>query len=210
MLRDVRAAYVATGACTGRRAPTAAVQRALLRVPRERFVPRSEASRAHEDVALPLGRGQTISQPFVVALSTDLLCAKPGDRVLEIGTGSGYQAAVLAELDLSVFSVEVDAVLARAARRRLAKLGYARVQTCVADGRRGWSAHAPYAGILATAAVPVVPEPWVEQLAAGGRVVAPIGQPGEVQVLTCFVKRVDGQLDSTPLLPVRFVAIRDC
>ena len=155
------------------------VLQAIGRVPRHRFVEPAFRERAYQDEALPIGHDQTISQPFTVAYQTHLLDLAPGSRVLEIGTGSGYQAAVLCEMDLQVFSVERHAALSHRARHRLKTLGY-KVRLRCADGTNGWPAFAPYDGILVTAGAPTVPEPLLDQLhTEGGRLVMPVGPQGQ-------------------------------
>jgi protein-L-isoaspartate(D-aspartate) O-methyltransferase len=164
------------------------VLEAMGRVPRELFVPEAVRSQAYEETRLPIGLGQTISLPWTVARMTELLAPKPGVRVLEIGTGSGYQAAVLAELGLVVFSVERHAALARRSAAILREQGYASVSVKHFDGSYGWAAQAPYAGILATAAGPEVPETLVRQLADGGRLVLPLAR-GDEQRLVVVTRR---------------------
>jgi protein-L-isoaspartate(D-aspartate) O-methyltransferase len=151
------------------------VVQAMREVPRERFVPGSLVRFAHDDGPLPIGAGQTISQPYIVAAMTAAARVKPGARVLEIGTGSGYGAAVLSRIAAEVYTVERIGTLARAARRRLAELGYGNVQVLEGDGSLGWPEHAPYDAILVTAGGPRVPEALLQELAVGGRVVMPIG-----------------------------------
>ena len=153
----------------------AAVLRALERVPRHRFVPGEYQDDAYGDHPLPIGYGQTISQPYIVALMTQLLCLGSADRVLEIGTGCGYQTAVLAEIAGAVYSVEIVPELAAPAAARLQELGYTHVHTRQGDGYEGWPGHAPYEGIIVTAAAPEVPPPLLAQLADGGRLVIPVG-----------------------------------
>ena len=152
-----------------------AVLRAMETVPRHLFVPAELRSEAYEDHPLPIGYGQTISQPYIVALMTQMLRLHPGDRVLEIGTGCGYQTAVLATIAQDVYSVEIVPELAVEAANRLMELGYTNAQVCQGDGYEGWAEHAPYQGIMVTAAAPDVPPPLVEQLADGGRLVIPVG-----------------------------------
>jgi len=181
---------------------------AIGRVPRERFVPPSLRDRAWENHALPIGAGQTISQPFVVALMTEALGLRGGERVLEIGTGSGYQTGILAELvgDGAVVSIERHAELATAAERLLAELGYGNVAIHVADGTTGWVAAAPYDRIIVTAAAPRLPRPLLDQLRpAGGRLVIPVGPP-EDQFLVA-VDRQGERFDQRRLGPVRFVPL---
>ena len=148
---------------------------AMASVPRERFVPASERSRAYVDAALPLGSGQTISQPYMVARICELLALRGAERVLDVGTGSGYQAAVLAELAAEVHSIERLDELASHAAETLASLGYGRVRVHVGDGTRGLAEHAPFAGIAVAAAAPELPQALYEQLEAGGRLVVPVG-----------------------------------
>ncbi len=171
------------------------VLEAMLRVPRHLFVPEDLRHRAYEDTPLPIGEGQTISQPYMVAWMTELLGVEEGDRVLEIGTGSGYQAAVLCELAGEVFSVEKNPVLAREAEERLRSLGYANVRVRVGDGTLGWSEEAPFDGIVVTAGAPSVPQPLLEQLAEGGRLVIPVGS-ATMQMLT-VVRKEDGTFRTT-------------
>lgn len=180
---------------------------ALRAVPRHRFVPEAYRSRAYEDGPLPIGAGQTISQPYIVAVMTELLRPEPGDRVLEIGTGSGYQAAVLARLVERVYSIEIVPELAARARAALAELGVSNVEVFVGDGFRGLPEHAPFDGILLTAAPGEVPQPLLDQLAVGGRMVAPVG--GIDQDLRVIERTAHG-LETTRLFPVRFVPfVRD-
>ncbi len=175
---------------------------ALRRVPRHHFVPEELAALAYEDRPLPIGSGQTISQPYIVAVMTELLGATPGERVLEIGTGSGYQAAVLAELGARVFSIEIVPALAERARRLLAAEGYGQVVVVEGDGWLGLPEKAPFDRILVTAAPEHVPEALVAQLRVGGRMVLPVG--GEEQWLRVLEKTEDG-IREQELFPVRFV-----
>jgi protein-L-isoaspartate(D-aspartate) O-methyltransferase len=185
-----------------------AVLQALRDVPRHEFVAEPERWAAYEDSALPIGHGQTLSQPYLVALMTDLLEVGAGHRVLEVGTGSGYQAAVLAELGVQVFTVEIVDALARRARKTLKRLHYAdRVEVKSGDGFSGWPEHKPFDGILVTCAVPEVPPPLLEQLRPGGRLVAPIGAADGRQVLTVVTKGTDGTLTTREVLDVRFVPL---
>jgi protein-L-isoaspartate(D-aspartate) O-methyltransferase len=174
-------------------------------VPRHAFVPAEIAGQAYADRPLPIGLGQTISQPYIVALMTHLLQVKPGDRVLEIGTGSGYQAAVLARLAREVYSVEIVAELGKRATETLARLGYGNVVTRIGDGYRGWEEHAPYDGIMVTAAPDHVPQALITQLKPGGRLVIPVG--GLFQDLMLIEKAADGTTTSTSIIPVRFVPL---
>jgi len=149
---------------------------AMAKVPRDRFVPRSQVRRAYEDNPLTIGEGQTISQPYIVALMSQLSGASAGSKVLEIGTGSGYQAAVLAELGAKVWSIEIVAPLAERARRVLDETGYTSVKTRIGDGYKGWPSEAPFDAIVVTAAPPTIPPPLKEQLKVGGRLVIPVGE----------------------------------
>ena len=156
---------------------------AMERVPRHEFVPEQYQNQAYADHPLPIGYGQTISQPYIVALMTELLKLKTTDRVLEIGTGSGYQAAILAEIVAEVYTVEIVEPLAAEARERLERLGYANVHTLHADGYFGWEEHAPYDAIIVTAAPDHIPQPLVQQLKDGAQLVIPVGPPGGYQTL---------------------------
>ena len=199
--------YGETQRDTGLAAMSAAVARALGKVERHKLVPAGEASRAYRNHPLPIGSGQTISQPYIVALSTDLLLAKPTDTVLEVGTGSGYQAAVLAEIVSKVYSVEVIPGLGNEARRRLGELGYRNIEVRIGDGYAGWPEAAPFDGIVVTAAAPRVPKALVDQLKPGGRMVIPVGGEMEIQYLKVLTKRADGGVDEKRVLPVRFVPL---
>ncbi len=180
---------------------------ALSATPRAAFVPPEWRHAAAEDRALPIGCGQTISQPSLVALMTHLLRPQPGDRVLEVGTGSGYQAAVLAPLVARLWTIEIVPELAEAAADRLRRLGYANVEVRVGDGYRGWPEEAPFDSIIVTAGAPAVPAPLVAQLKPGGRMVVPVGPAGGVQKLMLVEKGPDGALVETPILDVRFVPL---
>ena len=177
---------------------------AMARVPRHRFVPEQHRSQAYEDHPLPIGFGQTISQPYMVAVMTQLLELRPGEKVLEIGTGSGYQAAVLAEMTPHVYSVEIIEQLAERARSTLQDLGYDQVKTTVGDGYYGWEEHAPYDAIIVTCAPDHIPQPLVSQLRDGGRMVIPIGPPGLYQSLWKIEKKGD-QIVSKNVMGVVFV-----
>jgi len=184
-----------------------AVINAMRTVKRHLFVPQSLISRAYDDGPLPIGHGQTISQPFIVAFMTELLKIKPGSRILEIGTGSGYQAAILACLTDEVYSVEIIEALGLSARKRLQTLGFRNVRLAVADGYYGWEAYAPYDAIIVTAAADYIPPPLVQQLKEGGRMVIPVGSPFMVQTLMLVEKR-GSKLYTRNILPVRFVPLR--
>jgi protein-L-isoaspartate(D-aspartate) O-methyltransferase len=182
-----------------------AVIQVLSTVPRHAFVPGNVRALAYEDRPLPIGYGQTISQPFIVALMTDLLDPQPGDKVLEIGTGSGYQAAVLSPLVDRVYSIEIVPGLGERAAAALEGLDYANVETKVADGYYGWPEAAPFDGIVVTAAASHVPPPLVEQLRPGGRMVIPIGGPFATQQLMVVEKQDGGGITTRQVLPVQFV-----
>jgi protein-L-isoaspartate(D-aspartate) O-methyltransferase len=183
------------------------VLRAMRAVPRHEFVPPEFLGQAYEDHPLPIGFGQTISQPYIVALMSEALGLESGGRVLEVGTGSGYQAAVLAEMGMEVYTVEIIPELAEAAAARLEALGYADVAVDAADGYFGWAEHAPFDAIIVTAAPDHVPQPLVGQLAPGGRLVVPVGPPGAVQTLWQFTADPSGELIARNLGEVLFVPL---
>jgi protein-L-isoaspartate(D-aspartate) O-methyltransferase len=182
-----------------------AVLDAMRQVPRDAFVPDDVRPLAYEDTPLPIGYSQTISQPFIVALMTDLLDVGPGDTVLEIGTGSGYQAAVLSPLVDRVYSIEIVPELGERAAGTLKEQGFDNVETRVADGYYGWAEAAPFDGIVVTAAAGQIPPPLVEQLEPGGRMVIPIGTPFSAQMLMLIEKQEDGSITTRQVLPVQFV-----
>jgi protein-L-isoaspartate(D-aspartate) O-methyltransferase len=181
------------------------VLEAMRQVPRHLFVPWSLKLMAHADHPLPIGHGQTISQPYIVALMTEALQLKADSKVLEIGTGSGYQAAVLSELTPQVFTMEIITPLANQARERLQKLGYHTVKVRTADGYFGWPEEGPFDGIIVTCAAGHVPPPLLAQLRQGGRMVIPLGGVYEVQRLMVVTKDREGRVRTNELLPVRFV-----
>ncbi len=182
-----------------------AVVEAIKTAPRHVFVPRERRSLAYRDSPLPIGHGQTISQPYIVALMTQLLKLDPSDKVLEIGTGSGYQAAVLGSLTPNVYTVEIIKPLFERAQRDLLSQGYEAVQCLNADGYYGWAEHAPFDAIIVTCAAGHLPPPLWEQLAVGGRIVIPIGGPYQVQRLVVLRKQPDGSRRSEAITGVRFV-----
>jgi len=192
---------------TGRPQLAAHVLDALEQVPRDRFVPQYEIDSAYANVPLPIGYRQTISQPYIVALMTDLLDPEPDDVVLEIGTGSGYQAAVLARLVAQIYSIEVIPELATLAAERLAGLGCDNVVVRVGDGNLGWPEHAPYDGIIVTAGAPAVPPALLEQLKPGAPLVIPVQANGHGQVLRRLTRDADGRIHSRDVLPVAFVPL---
>lgn len=182
---------------------------AMRRVPRHEFVPVAYRASAYSDRPLPIGRGQTISQPYIVAYMTAAVEPDSADRVLEVGTGSGYQAAVLAEIVDQVKTVEIVPELGREARTRLERLGYGTVEVRIGNGYRGWSEHAPYDAILVTAAPESIPDALIRQLAPGGRMVVPVGPQSAAQELTLVRKQTDGTIQRRTLTPVRFVPLVD-
>jgi protein-L-isoaspartate(D-aspartate) O-methyltransferase len=207
MLREIERTTVHTARETGRRALDARVLSAMDKVQRHLFVPAGQQRYAYENRPLPIGHGQTISQPYIVALMTDLMQVERDDVVLEIGTGSGYQAAVLAEVAKSVFSIEIVEPLGKAADERLQRLGYRQVDVKVADGYYVWPEHAPFDAIMVTAAASHVPPPLVRQLKRGGRMVIPVGTAFLTQHLMLVEKQRDGSVVSRQILPVQFVPL---
>jgi protein-L-isoaspartate(D-aspartate) O-methyltransferase len=181
------------------------VMAAMGKVPRHEFVPDYQTAFAYNNRPLPIGYGQTISQPYIVALMTDILELNSDDVVLEIGTGSGYQAAVLAELVDKVYTIEIIEALAKQAQKRLARLGYDNVQVKMADGYYGWKQHAPFDGIIVTAAASHIPPPLLKQLKPGGRMIIPVGERFYVQYLMLVEKNEQGKLKTRQILPVAFV-----
>jgi protein-L-isoaspartate(D-aspartate) O-methyltransferase len=181
------------------------VMHAMATVPRHEFVPMDERRHAYENRPLPIGHGQTISQPYIVAVMTDLLEPRPTDKVLEIGTGSGYQAAVLGALTAQVYTLEIIEPLAQSAIQRLQR--YANVHARVGDGYYGWPEAAPFDAIIVTAAAGHIPPPLVQQLKPGGRMVIPVGSTFMVQQLVLVEKDLDGRLTTRQILPVRFVPL---
>jgi protein-L-isoaspartate(D-aspartate) O-methyltransferase len=207
LLAEIESDLRDTASSTGRRQFDAAVLAAIAEVPRHRFVPPQLAALAYSNRPLAIGHGQTISQPFIVALMTQLIDPKPTDRVLEIGTGSGYQAAVLAKLVARVYTIEIVRPLGERAAERLRELGYAKVDVRIGDGYLGWPQAAPFDAIVVTAAPDRMPQPLIDQLAPGGRLIAPIGPPGGIQTLLLMRKDADGRTVTRHLLPVRFVPL---
>ena len=183
------------------------ILRAMSAVPRHLFVPDYLGRQAYADGPLPIGHGQTISQPYIVAYMTEILHIKPQHRVLEIGTGSGYQAAVLAELTDRVYTMEIIPALAEAAGRRLKETGYRNVSVRQGDGYHGWSEAAPFDAIMVTAAAEFIPPPLLKQLKEGGRMIIPVGSPFYVQHLM-LVEKKQGKITTRSMMPVRFVPFR--
>ena len=179
----------------------------MARVPRDHFVPDDVKLMAFNNGPIPIGHGQTISQPYIVALMTDLLQLKPDDSVLEIGTGSGYQTAVLSLLCKKVYSVERIYQLNEIARQHFKDSIYNNIETCVANGYEGWPEHAPYNAIIVTAAASTIPQPLIEQLKPGGNLVIPVGAAGKHQQLVCVKKDLQGEILIDPILGVAFVPL---
>jgi protein-L-isoaspartate(D-aspartate) O-methyltransferase len=180
---------------------------AMAKVARDKFVPPAMRTAAFDNGPLPIGHGQTISQPYIVALMTDLVEPQPEHVILEVGTGSGYQTAILAELCRKVYSVEVVEALGDAAVARLQDLGYLNVETRIGNGYEGWPEHAPYDGVIVTAAASRIPQPLIDQLKPGGRLVIPVGQPYSYQELMLVSKDNTGQISSRSVLGVAFVPL---
>ncbi|MDP2207450.1 MAG: protein-L-isoaspartate(D-aspartate) O-methyltransferase [Bacteroidota bacterium] len=180
---------------------------AMRAVFRHELVPASHISQAYNDHPVPIGYGQTISQPYIVALMTELADIKPGMKALEIGTGSGYQAAVLAEIIDSVYTIEIIKELGTSAADKLKKLGYKKVQVKIADGYYGWKESAPFDAIIVTAAAEHIPPPLIEQLKEGGKMIIPVGHPFQVQNLM-LVEKKEGKIKTKNILPVRFVPFK--
>jgi len=209
MLADIRAEVAYTRGMIGRDDLSEPVMVAMSKVPRDEFVPGDLKAAAFDDGPLPIGHGQTISQPYIVALMSDLLLLRPDQVVLEIGTGSGYQTAVLSLLCQTVYSVEVVPALADIAVRRLDRLGYTNVHLRCGNGYEGWPEHAPYDGIIVTAAAPYIPEALIEQLKPGGRLVIPVGLPHMRQELMVVAKDEQGDTRTESILGVAFVPLVD-
>ena len=205
LLDEIESEYKYTSGMTGKHSLDPKVKAALSRVPRDKFVPKSQIDSAFYNGPLPIGHGQTISQPYIVAIMTDLLELEADDVVLEIGTGSGYQAAILSQLCRQVYSIEYVPALADIARARFEKLGYNNIVSKTGNGFDGWPDHAPYDGIIVTAAATQIPAPLIEQLKPGGRMVIPLGQPYFHQELTLVRKNENGELDIRDILGVAFV-----
>ena len=207
MLAEIDATYAVTRSETGLAAMSPRVRAALGKVERHRLVPAGQLAQAYRDRPLPIGAGQTISQPYIVALSTDLIAPEPHHAVLDVGTGSGYQAAVLAEIVSKVFSVEIIPSLGNEADERLKRLGYRNIEIRIGDGYQGWPEKGPFDGIVVTAAAPEVPAALLAQLRPGGRMVIPVGAAGGVQELLLVTKAADGSVREKRVIPVRFVPL---
>lgn len=207
MVREIEQTQREVAEHTGSKTIDRRVLAVMAEVPRHLFVRKQLQGEAYDNRPLPIGHGQTISQPYIVALMTDLLQLKPGDRVFELGTGSGYQAAILAKLAREVYSVEIVPPLGREAAEILARHGYGNVEVKVADGYYGWPEHAPFDAIVVTAAASHVPPPLVRQLKPGGRMVIPVGTSFLTQHLMLVEKERDGSVTTRQILPVSFVPL---
>jgi len=208
LLDDIRHEVALTASYTGLASFDEAVMAAMEKVPRLRFVPDGLESAAFDNGPLPIGHGQTISQPYIVALMTQLLRVDKHATVLEVGTGSGYQAAILAQLVHQVYSLELVAPLALEAQQRLQLLGVDNVEVRQGDGYHGWAEHAPYDGIIVTAAAPFIPQALIEQLRPGAHLVIPVGEPYGPQELLVVTRKADGSVEKRGVLPVAFVPMR--
>ena len=208
LLAEIGAEALLTASYTGRSSFSASVMNVMGRVPRHEFVPVELKPYAYLNRPLPIGFEKTISQPYIVALMTDVLELESADRALEIGTGAGYQAAILNELASSVYSVDIISELASGAERRLKRLGYDKVEVRVCNGYYGWAEHGPYDKIIVTAACDLVPPPLMAQLKPGGRMIVPTGIP-EKQTLTLVEKSASGSYSTRDLLPVRFSELEE-
>lgn len=207
LLDEIREEVRDTCLLTGRPTLEARVMEVLRRTPRDEFVPHELRYGAYANRPLPIGHGQTISQPYIVALMTDLVRPRLEDVVLEIGTGSGYQAAILSQLVKQVYSVEIIEELAAAAGARLRRLGYGNIEVRAGNGRRGWPEHAPFDAIIVTAAAGRVPAALIGQLKPGGTLVIPVGGQHEAQDLLTVKKHEDGRIEERHVLPVVFVPL---
>lgn len=207
MLSDIEWEVKLTRNMIGKAALSDRVMAAMKHVPRHKFIPDALREYAYQNGPVPIGFGQTISQPYIVALMSDLLNTKPSDIVLEIGTGSGYQAAILSELVRQVYSIEVIEDLATMARAHLHELGYNNIDVRTGDGNLGWPEHAPYDGIIVTAAAPHIPQALTDQLRTGARLVIPLGLPYSAQELMVVEKKPDGEIETQEILDVAFVPL---
>lgn len=180
---------------------------AMLQVPRHRFIPEEYQRQAYQNIPLPIGFNQTISQPYIVALMAEMLEIKPGDRVLEIGTGSGYHAAVISELTPYIYTIEIVEPLGVRAAELYDELGYTTIEVLIGDGYNGWEEHAPFDKIIVTAAADDIPQPLIDQLNPGGIIAIPVGGQDQTQVLTRLIKDENGNLRTERVLPVRFVPL---
>jgi protein-L-isoaspartate(D-aspartate) O-methyltransferase len=207
MLEEIAADVRLTSEALDREALDPRVLEAMATVPRHELVPDELRDVAYENRPLPIGHGQTISQPYIVAIMTDLLKFEPGQRVLEIGTGSGYQAAILGELGGEVYTIEIIEELGVQARRNLERLGYSNIEVRIGDGYYGWEEQAPFDAIVVTAAASHIPPPLIRQLKNGGRMIIPVGSRFMVQQLLLVEKDAAGKVTTRQILPVRFVPL---
>jgi protein-L-isoaspartate(D-aspartate) O-methyltransferase len=207
MLKDIEMEVELTRSFIGKDSLDKRVMAAMEQVPRHQFIPHELHYCAYNNGPVPIGSGQTISQPYIVALMSDLLNTKPTDIILEIGTGSGYQTAILAELVKQVYSIEIIEVLADKACNRLNKLGYDNIELRTGDGYFGWPEHAPFDGIIVTAAAPYIPKPLLDQLRVNARLVIPVGVPYSYQELIIAEKKANGEIDTQMILGVSFVPL---
>ena len=207
MIREIEADVRRTSLQLDTEALDPRVMQALATVPRHALVPGSLQDVAYENRPLPIGHGQTISQPYIVAIMTDLLKLTPADKVLEVGTGSGYQAAILAELVDRVYTIEIIEALGQQARAGLGALGYENITVRIGDGYYGWQEQAPFDAIVVTAAASHIPPPLIEQLKNGGRMIVPVGSRFMVQQLVLVEKDLQGEVVTRQILPVRFVPL---
>jgi protein-L-isoaspartate(D-aspartate) O-methyltransferase len=207
MLNDIEMEIHLTRHLIGKNSFDDRVMSAMKQVPRHEFLPPDLRYCAYDNGPAPIGSGQTISQPYIVALMSDLLNTKPSDIILEIGTGSGYQAAILSQLAQQVYSIEIIEELADTARKRLSRLGYDNVEVRNNDGYFGWPEHAPYDGIIVTAAAPHIPPSLIDQLRPGARLVIPVGLPYSYQELMVVEKKANGEIETQKVLGVSFVPL---
>jgi len=208
LVKEIQASVRDTESYIGKSSLNPLVMKVMGNLPRHDFVPASQKPFAYFNRPLPIGHGQTISQPYIVALMTDLLDVGPNDKVFELGTGSGYQAAMLSELVKEVYTVEIVPELGRSAKKRFQQLGYHNIKSKVGDGYYGWKENAPYDAIIVTAASNQIPPPLLEQLKPGGNMVIPVGAPFTIQQLVLVKKDKQGKIHTQQMLPVRFVPIR--
>lgn len=199
--------YLVQGSIIGQGITDMDVIEAMLQVPRHKFVPEEVQREAYQNRPLPIGYDQTISQPYIVALMAEMLEIKPGDKVLEIGTGSGYHAAVLSELTPYIYTIEIVEPLGLRAAQLYDDLGYSTIQTKIGDGYLGWEEHAPFDKIIVTAAADNVPQPLIDQLKPGGIIAIPVGAQDQIQILTRLIKSENGELRTERVIPVRFVPL---
>jgi protein-L-isoaspartate(D-aspartate) O-methyltransferase len=207
MLRDIKMEVELTRHLIGKNSLDARVMAAMKQVPRHEFLPPDLRYLAYDNGPAPIGSGQTISQPYIVALMSDLLDTKPTDTILEIGTGSGYQAAILSKLVKQVYSIEIIEDLATKARNRLKRLDYSNVAVRNGNGYFGWQEHSPFDGIIVTAAAPYIPQPLIDQLRTGAKLVIPVGLPYSYQELMVVEKKANDEIDTQVILGVSFVPL---